>query len=67
MMDDITLLGCVCLALALWVIRLQRKLSRAEEFAFMSMLALRDVADGKVQINRDEEGTITIKSKKEKP
>ena len=62
-MDEIVLLGGTCLGLAVWVIYLQRKLATANEFAGMAMMALRDVAEGKVQIVR-EDGQITIKVKK---
>ena len=63
-MNDIEILASICILLALWVLRLTRKLARAEEFSHMAMLALRDVADNKVQITRDGEGTITIKKLK---
>lgn len=59
--DDISLLGGICIGLALWVIHLQRKVSRLSEFAFMSTMFMRDVADGKASVSRDAEGTITIK------
>jgi hypothetical protein len=65
MIEDISLLAGICLGLALWVIRLQYKLARAEKFAFMSAMALHDVADNKVQITRTEDGTITLKKVKE--
>lgn len=65
-MDGIVFLGATCVGLCLWIIHLQRKLSLANEFAHMTMMALRDVADGKVQITREggEGGTITIKVRK---
>lgn len=65
-MDEIVFLGATCVGLCLWIIHLQRKLSVANEFAYMWLMALRDVADGKVQITREggEGGTITIKVRK---
>jgi hypothetical protein len=61
MIDDVSLLAGICLGLALWVLRLKTKLVKAEEFGFMALMALRDVADNKVQITRDENGDITLK------
>jgi hypothetical protein len=60
------MLGIICIGLAMWVLRLKTKLARAEEFGFMALMALRDVADNKVQITRDKDGDITIKAMKEK-
>jgi len=61
MSDDMLILAGTCIGLALWVAHLSRKLAKAEEFGFMAMMALRDVADHKVEIARDSSGTITIK------
>ena len=61
MIDDVSLLAGICLGLALWVLPLKTKLVKAEEFGFMALMALRDVADNKVQITRDENGDITLK------
>ena len=65
-MDGVLFLGATCVGLCLWIIHLQRKLSVANELTHMTMMALRDVADGKVQITREggEGGTITIKVRK---
>ena len=64
-MDDMMILGGMCIALALWVLSLTRRLAKAEEFGFMAMMALRDVADEKVQIIRDKDGAIHINKLKE--
>ncbi len=61
MIDDVSLLAGICLGLALWVLRLKTKLARAEMVGVMALTALRDVADNKVQITRDENGDITLK------
>ena len=52
-MDEIVFLGGTCVGLCLWIIHLLRKLSAANELTHMTMMALRDVADGKVQIIRE--------------
>lgn len=59
-MDEIIVLAMTCIGLALWVLSLTRRLAKAEEFGFMAMMALRDVADQKVQITRDKDGSIHI-------
>lgn len=61
MNDDMFLLACICIGLALWVLRLKTKLLKAEEFGFMALMALRDVADNKVEITRNKDGDISIK------
>lgn len=65
MIDDIALLGGICIGLALWVLSLKTKIARLEEYAFMSSMFMRDLADGKAEITRDSEGGITIKKKGE--
>ena len=66
MIDDVSLLAGVCIGLALWVLYLQHKLIHLREFAYMSMKAMIDVADGKVVVSRDDKGTITFKRKEKK-
>ena len=63
-MNEITLLGIVCLAQSLWLLRLQHRLSRAKEFAEMTAMCFRDVADGIATITRSGDGTITIEKVK---
>lgn len=62
MIDDIALLGGICLGLSLWVLRLQVKLSRAEKFAKIAAYALNDIAEGNVIVTKTEDG-LTIKLK----
>lgn len=64
MSDDIVLLAAICLGLSAWVLHLRTKLKHAEEFAYMSLMALRDVADGKLHVTRDKDGDISIKKVK---
>jgi len=61
MNDDMLILASICIGLALWVLRLKTKLLKAEEFGFMALMALRDVADNKVEIIRNKDGDISIK------
>lgn len=61
MNDDMLILASICIGLALWVLRLKTKLLKAEELGFMALMALRDVADNKVEIIRNKDGDISIK------
>lgn len=60
MLEAIFFLAVVAVALCFWILSLLSRLRSAEDFAGMTMMALRDVADGKVTIKRTAEGEVTI-------
>lgn len=59
-MNDIIFLGVICITLALWVLRLQRKLRIVSGALHGAFLIAEEVADGKLEYVRGEDGSLII-------
>lgn len=64
-MNDVVILGIVCLGLAGWVIYLRNRLRIVEMLLMAAMDMTKGIADGTVVVDKTADGVLRIRTKKE--
>lgn len=64
-MNDVVILGIVCLGLAGWVIYLRNRLRIVEMLLMAAMDMTKGIADGTVVVDKTSDGVLRIRTKKE--